>query len=242
MMNFRSALLAFSLLAPAAHAAVERNAQLTVGWAEPIDALNPTLTTARDVGPLLINIFDTLVWLTPDLQVTPGLAKSWTMSPDGKTYTFELRDDVTFHDGTPFDADAVVANINFITDKKTQSKISLSLLGPCTQATATGKYTVEIHCSAPYGPLLSQLGEPYLGIQSPAAIQKYGPDIAMHPLSRVLRPGNFHGGKMARTGPAAMGTPRVRERIVRAECVRRGCGRRRRECERRRRGPPPLRP
>ncbi|MBV9539570.1 MAG: hypothetical protein JOY70_11600, partial [Acidisphaera sp.] len=180
--NSLVALFAGVTLPLCAAAAADRNAQLTVGWAEPIDVLNPALTSARDVGPLLINIFDTLVWLTPDLKPTPGLATSWTVSPDGKTYTFTLRDGVTFHDGTPFDADAVVANIAFITDKKTQSKISLSLLGPCTQASATGKLTVELHCTAPYAPLLAQLGEPYMGMQSPTAIKTYGADLPMHPV------------------------------------------------------------
>ena len=173
---------AAAILAPqAAMAAPDRDAKLTVGWGEPLDTLNPATTGNRDVGPLDANIFDTLVWLTPDFKVTPDLATKWTVSADGKTYTFTLREGVTFHDGTPFDAAAVVANINYIADKSTQSKISLSLLGPCASATATGKYTVQFTCSAPYAPLLAQLGEPYLGIQSPKAIQDYGKDLGLHP-------------------------------------------------------------
>jgi peptide/nickel transport system substrate-binding protein len=162
-------------------AAADRNAKLIVGWAEPVDTLNPATTGARDVGPIDANIFDTLVWLTPDFKITPDLATKWSVSGDGKTYTFTLREGVTFHDGTPFDADAVVANIAYITDKATQSNIGLSLLGPCTSAKATGQYTVQISCSAPYAPLLAQLGEPYLGIQSPKAIQQYGKDLGLHP-------------------------------------------------------------
>ncbi|MCQ8783092.1 ABC transporter substrate-binding protein [Mangrovibrevibacter kandeliae] len=168
-------------LAQADTAAVDKNAELVVGWGEPVDTLNPATTGARDVGPLDVNMFDTLVWLTPDLKITPHLAKSWTLSDDGKTYTFELRDDVTFHDGTPFDAAAVVANIDYITDKDTQSNIGLNLLGPCKSAKATGQYTVEITCAQPYAPLLAQMGEPYLGIQSPAAIKKWGKDLGLHP-------------------------------------------------------------
>src|ERR1700694_2001338 len=103
--------------AQAAMAAVaDRNAKLIVGWAEPVDTLNPATTGNRDVGPINSNIFDTLVWLTPDFKVTPDLATKWDVSPDNKTYTFTLRQGVKFHDGTPFDASAVVANINYITD------------------------------------------------------------------------------------------------------------------------------
>lgn len=153
---------------------------LTIGWAEPPDTLNPATTGARDVGPIDVNVFDTLVWLTPSLQVTPDLATKWSVSPDGKTYTFTLRHGVTFQDGTPFNAQSVVANINYITAKTTQSTIALGLLGPCTTATAESQYTVQLHCSTPYAPLLEQLGEPYMGIQSPTAIAKYGKNLGTH--------------------------------------------------------------
>ena len=161
---------------------VDRSAKATLGWAEPVDTLNPATTGNRDVGPIDANIFDTLVWLTPDFKATPDLATKWEVSPDDKTYTFTLRQGVKFQDGTPFDAAAVVANINYITDKSTQSNISLGLLGPCTNAAATAQYTVTISCSAPYAPLLAQLGEPYLGMQSPAAIKQYGKDLGLHPV------------------------------------------------------------
>jgi peptide/nickel transport system substrate-binding protein len=185
MKRFVPTILAAGGLALMAHAAPaatpDRNAKIIVGWAEPPDSLNPATTGARDVGPLDTNMFDTLVWVTPDFKITPDLATSWSISPDKKTYTFNLRQDVTFHDGTPFDAPAVVANIDYITNKNTQSKSALGLLGPCTSAKATAKYTVELSCTAPYAPLLVQLGEPYLGIQSPTSISKYGPDLGLHP-------------------------------------------------------------
>ena len=164
-----------------APAAPDRAAKIVIGWGEPLDTLNPATTGNRDVGPIDANIFDTLVWLTPDLKLTPDLATSWTVSPDGKTYSFTLRPGVTFHDGTPFDAAAVVANFAYITDKDTQSKITLSLLGPCATAKATGPLTVEVSCTAPFAPLLAQLGEPYLAMQSPKAIQTWGKDLGLHP-------------------------------------------------------------
>jgi len=163
-------------------AEVNREAKITVGWAGPFDTLNPATTGARNVGPIAVNIFDTLVWLTSDFKVTPGLATKWEVSDDRKTYTFTLREGVTFHDGTPFDAEAAVANFAYITDKTTQSKISLNLLGPCTTAAATAQYTLQLTCSTPYAPLLAQLGEPYLAMQSPKAIKEFGPDLGLHPV------------------------------------------------------------
>ena len=177
-----AALLTAPLVAgrPAA-AEPDKSAKIVVGWAGPFDTLNPATTGNRNVGPMNVNIFDTLVWLTPDFQVTPGLATRWQISDDNKTYTFTLREGVTFHDGTAFDAAAAVANFDYIADTTTQSKISLNLLGACTKAAATAQYTLTVTCSAPYAPFLAQLGEPYLGMQSPAAIKQYGADLGLHP-------------------------------------------------------------
>jgi peptide/nickel transport system substrate-binding protein len=186
MQHFLSRLLAagaFALVAQqAAAASPDLNAKLTIGWGQPFDTLNPATTGNRNVGPIDANIFDTLIWLTPDFKITPLLAKSWEVSPDRLTYTFTLREDVTFHDGTPFDAAAVVANVDYITNKDTQSKISLNLLGNCASAKAISKYQVQFTCTSPYAPLLAQLGEPYLGMQSPKAIQDYGKDLGLHPV------------------------------------------------------------
>ena len=153
---------------------------ITIGWAQNPDSLDPALTSEQDVAPIDANIFDTLTWLTPAGTVTPDLATSWSISPDGKTYTFHLRSGVKFTDGTPFNAQAVVANWDFITAKSTQSTVALSLLGPCLTAQATSASVVTVSCTAPYAPLLNQLSEPYLGMQSAAAIQKYGKNIANH--------------------------------------------------------------
>ncbi len=171
-----------AVLAQPALAEIDKSAKVMVGWAGPFDTLNPATTGARNVGPIAVNIFDTLVWLTPDFELTPGLATKWEVSEDKKAYTFTLKEGVTFHDGTPFDADAVVANFEYIGDKTTQSKISLSLLGSCTMAKAVSKYVVQVNCTRPYAPLLAQLGEPYLGIQSPKAIKEFGQDLGLHPV------------------------------------------------------------
>jgi peptide/nickel transport system substrate-binding protein len=155
---------------------------VTLGWAEEPDTLNPAATGARDVGPIDANIFDTLVYLTKSLQPTPDLATSWKISDSGKLYTFQLRHGVKFQDGTPFNAQAVVANFKYITAKTTQAATSITLLGSCTTAVAQTTYEVEVRCAQPYAPFLTQLGQPYLGIQSPTAITKYGKNLGSHPV------------------------------------------------------------
>jgi peptide/nickel transport system substrate-binding protein len=152
---------------------------ITIGWGQDPDNVDPAISGAQTVRSLAINVFQTLIWETPSGQLTPDLATSWSVSPDGKTYTFNLRHGVTFQDGTPFNAAAVAANFAFITAKNTQSVDALGDLGTCLSATATGTYTVQVHCTAAY-PLLSNLSSPDLGIQSPQALAKYGKNIQFH--------------------------------------------------------------
>jgi len=65
-------------------------------------SLDPALSTDVPTGRAVAYIFDGLVRFTPDAQIVPGLAREWTVSPDGLTYTFHLRSGVKFHDGRPF--------------------------------------------------------------------------------------------------------------------------------------------
>ncbi len=155
---------------------------LTIAFDVVPDTLNPANTGYTAVGFIVSDVFDSLVYITSDAKVTPWLATAWKISNDGKTYTFFLRHDVTFQDGTPFDAAAVVANIKYIEDPSTQSKGTISALGPYQSVTAVGKYEVVYTLKSPYTPLLLNLGSWQLGMQSPTAIKKYGKEVGNHPV------------------------------------------------------------
>ena len=66
--------------------------------------MDPHQSAAFADRQIFQNVFDKLVDINQDLQIVPMLATSWTISPDGKTYTFKLQRNVVFHDGTPFNA------------------------------------------------------------------------------------------------------------------------------------------
>ena len=172
-----------ALMASAALPAHAQNtSELVIGWGEPIDTLNPGTSSKRIAGPIMVAIFDNLIYLNKNFELEPMLATEWSASDDGLVYTFKLRDDVTFHDGTPFNAAAVVANFAYITAETTESKSAISALGDCTSAKATGEFEVQITCTQPSVPFLSQLGSPFLGMQSPKAIETYGADLGQHPV------------------------------------------------------------
>ncbi|MDX1448508.1 MAG: ABC transporter substrate-binding protein [Acidimicrobiia bacterium] len=92
---------------------------------------------------LLYNVYETLVKLEADGSITGLLAESWEVSDDGLTYTFDLRDGVTFHNGDPLDADDVVFSINNVLTKDPAHPFAATF-APITSVTAPDPSTVEI--------------------------------------------------------------------------------------------------
>jgi peptide/nickel transport system substrate-binding protein len=84
-----------------------------------------------------------------------------------------LREGVTFHDGTPFNAEAVAANLDRITSTETASQRSIFMLGPYANYEVVDTNTIRIILSEPYSPLLDSLAQVYLGIASPTALAEY---------------------------------------------------------------------
>jgi peptide/nickel transport system substrate-binding protein len=72
------------------------------------DTLDGPITAERNASNAAQGMFDSLVWIDDDGNIVPALAESWDISDDGLEYTFHLRQDVTFHNGEPFNADSVV--------------------------------------------------------------------------------------------------------------------------------------
>jgi peptide/nickel transport system substrate-binding protein len=132
---------------------------------------DPHINESAELGIVLRQVYDTLVYRDPTTyEIVAGLAATWTISPDGLIYTFNLRQGVTFHDDTTFNAQAVAANLDRITNPATASQRALFLLGPYASYNVVDDYTIEIILSQPYSPLLDGLSQVYLGIASPTAL------------------------------------------------------------------------
>lgn len=116
---------------------------------------------------------DSLVSERRDGTVVPWLADSWTVSPDGLTYTFKIKQGVKFHDGEPLDAAAVKANFDQMLDPATQSLTDAGYLKPYYGSSrAVDPVTFEIKLSKPYSALLPVLSQAFFGIESPKAMAR----------------------------------------------------------------------
>ncbi len=136
--------------------------------------LDPHIAELPEAGMIFRQIYDTLVYRdTRTKEFLPGLAQSWETSPDGLVYTFHLRGDVRFHDGTAFSAASVAANLDRIVDPATVSRRARSLLGPFSHYEILDTGTIRLYLHSPFAPLLDSLAQPFLGIASEHALASY---------------------------------------------------------------------
>ena len=142
--------------------------------------IDPHVDASSELGIPLTSVYDTLVYQDLDGSFVPGLAELWEISDDGLTYTFYLRREVTFHDGTPFNAQAVQFNLDRIANPDTQSRKARGMLGPYDRTEIVDDYTIKVHFTEPYAPFLDSASQVYLGIASPSAVQKWGAEYQLH--------------------------------------------------------------
>lgn len=138
--------------------------------------LDPRITQSRHEEMLIVQMFDQLIAADSNGNLYSGLAKSWDVSSDGLQYTFNLRDDVTFHDGTKFNAAAVKATFDSIVDPETGSQGAIDILGPYASSDVVDDYTIRVNFSRRYGSALSAFTETELSIVSPTALNSLGND------------------------------------------------------------------
>lgn len=176
MLNRRTASVLASLaIVPSVFAA-----DLRIGLAEDPDALDPAQSRTLVGRIVFASLCDKLVDITPALEFTPQLATGWSWAEDGLTLTMDLREGVTFHDGTPFNAAAVVANIERY--KTMEESVRKSELASVETVEAIGPLQVAFHLASPDVTLLAQLSDRSGMMVSPAAAEAAGADFAMAPV------------------------------------------------------------
>lgn len=181
--------LSLLLLLPLAACGSPSSAQpartTSLTWAietQPV-TLNPHRWAQNKVRLLVFNQFDALVSRAADGSFQPWLARSWQVSGDGLTYTFDLRDDVTFHDGTRFDAAAVKANLDKFREPGYNPAVAAVQLKAFDRAEVLSPTRIRITLTEPDALFLDFLASPYGGQVSPRSLREArdvafgGPDL-----------------------------------------------------------------
>lgn len=154
--------------------------ELKIGLQDDADTLDPAQSRTF-VGRIVYTaLCDKLVDVTPDLKFVPQLATSWKWSADGKQLVMELRQGVKFQDGTPFNAQAVVDNIQrYQTMPESRRKSELSSVA---KVEASGEYEATFTLKAPDVTLLAQLSDRSGMMVSPTAAKAAGAKFGDHPV------------------------------------------------------------
>ncbi len=159
--------------------------------------LDPQVTFFDSTIRVMLNVCEPLVWMPSATEIVPGLAESWEASEDGMSYTFKLKEGVTFHDGTPFNAEAVQFTYDRVVaiDKYNEEQIAAGAtpeaippadpetiitpgqahdqIGPYVDSEIIDDYTIKMNLRTPFAPFLTGLNG-YLGIVSPTAVESMG--------------------------------------------------------------------
>ena len=200
----RRALCVLLMLLVAAAFVVSRNGRaaaqgprtLVIAIGADQTGMDPQTVQNNESGFVMSTLFDGIVNYKPgSSEVGPGLADSWTISSDGKIYTFKLRRGVKFHDGTPMNARTVAADLDrainpsnpcYVLDRKVDTYDSFTFgsvkAGDAVKMDVLDDFTLRFTLPKPNAPFLSSLAMVWTGIMSPAATKQYNCDAGQHPV------------------------------------------------------------
>src|SRR5499426_153014 len=210
-------------LASGAGAAPPKDAIVIGLLAEPV-TMDPAQVTDLNSARITKRIFEGLVGQElGSYKLVPGLARTWDISKDGLVYTFNLRPNVTFHDGTPFNAEAV----KFCFERQLNEQgpyyktgtypYVKGFLGNVQSVEVVNPLTVQIKLKSPLTPFLQYLAHQSLFIYSPDALKKYGKDMVKNPVGTgPFKLETWEPGVkvvLARNDQYWAGAPKVRQAI-----------------------------
>jgi peptide/nickel transport system substrate-binding protein len=166
----------------------------TLIWGRSGDVFTLDVPLSTDTQTTMVStqLYNTLTRAKPgQVDIEPDLATSWSSSPDGLVWTFKLRRGVTFHDGTPFNAEAVKFNIDRWADTSNPNRPKGGtfeawddfVADTYKESRAVDPDTVQIVLKTPNAPLLSALSAISFGFASPQSMKQYGGEgVSQHPV------------------------------------------------------------
>ena len=166
-MLFRSIFAIFVVFASAG--AESEGGTLTIGLSVEPFTIDPAGGVYISEALLIQQIYDPLIFSDPEGELYPGLATEWSANDDGTEYSLKLRDDVRFHDGTPFTAEAVKAALDRAKDGLTPIAASPALLTTYAGTEIVDDTTVIVRFSETNATFLQDLSRAWLMIPAPTA-------------------------------------------------------------------------
>ena len=150
---------------------VSQDSDVTAMVAVDFTTMDPMDTSDTLSGGVQRMMMDGLFGFDENMQIIPMLATSYEANDEATEYTIHLREGVSFTDGTPWNADALIANVNKWADKSLGLKRTTFLCNVLDHAEKVDDYTVKIYLSQSFGAFISNLAHPATLIMSPKQIE-----------------------------------------------------------------------
>jgi len=155
---------------------------LVIGLDQEPPTLDPHASPSAVTYQIIASVTENLLYKGRDGKLQPWLAESWSASKDGRSVTFKLRRDVKFHDGTPFNADAVKFNFDRIVDPKFKPGSSRAQIAGYAGSKVLDEFTVQVSFETPYAPFLTYAAAGTLSLVSPKAVRESGDQVHTRPV------------------------------------------------------------
>ncbi|PWA11813.1 ABC transporter substrate-binding protein [Pueribacillus theae] len=155
----------------------QKGGEATFAYQTDVSNYDPILGSAGSDHALLWPVYATLIEFSPELEPEAGLAESWDFADD-KTLQLTLREGVTFHDGTPFNAEAVKFNI----ERANSENSKVTDLKNIESVEVVDEKTVKLHLSQPDSSILLALSDRGGMMVSPTAVEEKGDDFSQNPV------------------------------------------------------------
>jgi len=163
-------------------AAPTQGGTLVIGLDQEPPTLDPHASPSAVTYQIISDVTESLLYEGADGKIVPWLATGYKLSPDGKSFTFTLRQDATFSDGAPLNAEAVKWNFDRITSPGYKAGIALTALTGYAGSTVIDDHTVRINFKAPYAPFLTYLAGGWLAMLSPKTTPAEGDAVNQKPV------------------------------------------------------------
>jgi ABC-type transport system substrate-binding protein len=163
-------LAVFPLCGIFAHSAEAAKQELVIAIGAQPESLDPIAMASAPAATVGDHIHQTLIFMAPDGTLKPSLAESWEAAKDGLSWTLKLRKGVKFHDGTPFNAQAVKVNLDRFRDPDNKAPYRF-LIVEITGVEVVDDYTVRLTLKRPFAPITAHLSHSFIGMLSPKSLE-----------------------------------------------------------------------
>ncbi|MGM0420839.1 MAG: glutathione ABC transporter substrate-binding protein [Bacillota bacterium] len=162
-----------------ADAHMQEGGDLRIAIGADPESLDPLYAQSSPAAMVMVHIMETLFEMTPEGEIVPLLAEDYDVSEDGTVFDIYLKEGIEFHDGTPFNAEAVKFNLERLLD---EGAVYSFLINTITDMEVVDEYTIRLTTEEPFAPLMAHLSHDFISMISPAAVEEYGDDVGSNPV------------------------------------------------------------